>query len=94
MGARAGVAGREEERLDCLAIIGGVTRVEQIATFYLLMRIIPLPLQTGPCGYCGGRKGADRFVTEGAWAIQLSERDYQSLIDAGWRRLGINFNTR
>ncbi|KAI8356570.1 arginine-tRNA-protein transferase [Choanephora cucurbitarum] len=44
---------------------------------------------TGPsrhdCGYC---KGKDTSISFGIWAHNLTCKDYQDLIDRGWRRSG------
>eukprot|EP01114_Cavostelium_apophysatum_P000530 TRINITY_DN10481_c0_g2_i1.p1 TRINITY_DN10481_c0_g2~~TRINITY_DN10481_c0_g2_i1.p1 ORF type:complete len:564 (+),score=141.80 TRINITY_DN10481_c0_g2_i1:30-1721(+) len=47
-----------------------------------LMR--PRQEYTSSCGYCGGRTG----VSFGADAEELTVKDYQDLIDRGWRRSG------
>lgn len=39
----------------------------------------------GRCGYC---KGENTSVSFGMWAVRLAARDYQELIDSGWRRSG------
>lgn len=39
----------------------------------------------GRCGYC---KGTDSSLSFGMWAVRLAARDYQALIDSGWRRSG------
>lgn len=40
---------------------------------------------SGRCGYCGSE---DSFHTFGMWAYKLDVRDYQAMINAGWRRSG------
>lgn len=37
------------------------------------------------CGYCRGQFSSRSY---GVWAYQLSVRDYQHMLDAGWRRSG------
>ncbi|XP_062436410.1 arginyl-tRNA--protein transferase 1 isoform X2 [Rhea pennata] len=38
-----------------------------------------------PCGYCASAQGK---VSAGMWAHSMTVRDYQDLIDRGWRRSG------
>jgi len=48
--------------------------------------ILFLDLSGNPthCGYCGGQGS----VSQGMWAEKLTVRDYQDLLDRGWRRSG------
>jgi len=45
-----------------------------------------LDMSTNPthCGYCGGRGS----ISQGMWADRMTVRDYQDLLDRGWRRSG------
>ena len=36
------------------------------------------------CGYCGGLGS----LSQGMWVERLSVKDYQDLLDRGWRRSG------
>jgi len=45
---------------------------------------LDLSTKSTHCGYCGGQGS----VSQGMWAERLTVRDYQDLLDRGWRRSG------